>query len=187
MQPATQITNTVKATARLQGGSCRLVCVPRGLYPQHSAQSRFWRTIHEGVMLGRFHAQVKAERQSYRKAFVLDPHASKLSAIVGPQNAHVLPVEDGQLERASMRFFRKKMSLLYTATYRYKRALQTMAAGVFLIYMTLVLYQNVYGYDGSGDSADPDRVATGDNLQVSKPHQTVTLGYRIWGHSKERE
>ncbi|XP_053667137.1 fringe glycosyltransferase [Anopheles marshallii] len=75
-----------------------------------------------------------------------------------------------------MRFFRKKMSLLYTATYRYKRALQTMAAGVFLIYMTLVLYQNVYGYDGGDSAGDADRVALGDNLQDLQPFGAMMLG-----------
>ncbi|XP_053677521.1 fringe glycosyltransferase [Anopheles nili] len=58
-----------------------------------------------------------------------------------------------------MRCLRKKMSLVYTASYRYKRALQTMAAGLFLIYITLVLYQTV-GSDGT----DPDRVGAA-NLQ----------------------
>lgn len=41
------------------------------------------------------------------------------------------------------------MSQVFSLTHRYKRTLQAMAAGTFLIYMTLVLYQNVYGYNGS--------------------------------------
>ncbi|XP_055536258.1 fringe glycosyltransferase [Wyeomyia smithii] len=49
-----------------------------------------------------------------------------------------------------MRCLKKKMSQVFSLTQRYKRTLQAMAAGVFLIYMTLVLYQNVYGYSGSG-------------------------------------
>lgn len=58
------------------------------------------------------------------------------------------------------------MSLVYTASYRYRRALQTMAAGLFLIYMALVLYQAVYGY--GSDGTDQDRPpAAGGNLQVS--------------------
>ncbi|KFB35108.1 AGAP006439-PA-like protein [Anopheles sinensis] len=68
-----------------------------------------------------------------------------------------------------MRCIRKKMSLVYTASYRYRRALQTMAAGLFLIYMALVLYQAVYGY--GSDGTDQDRpagvAAAGGNLQVS--------------------
>uniref|UniRef100_A0A182V850 Fringe-like glycosyltransferase domain-containing protein n=1 Tax=Anopheles merus TaxID=30066 RepID=A0A182V850_ANOME len=68
------------------------------------------------------------------------------------------------------------MTLLYTATYRYKRALQTMAAGVFLIYMTLVLYQNVYGYDGGDGGPDPDRAIVADNLQDLQSFGAMMLG-----------
>ncbi|XP_050096554.1 fringe glycosyltransferase [Anopheles aquasalis] len=56
-----------------------------------------------------------------------------------------------------MRCLRKKMSLLFTASYRYRRALQTMAAGLFLIYITLVLYQSVCGggaYSGCTEGTD---------------------------------
>ncbi|XP_062553345.1 fringe glycosyltransferase [Armigeres subalbatus] len=48
-----------------------------------------------------------------------------------------------------MRCLRKKMCQVFSLTHRYKRTLQAMAAGIFLIYMTLVLYQNVYGYSSS--------------------------------------
>lgn len=44
------------------------------------------------------------------------------------------------------------MSQVFSLTHRYKRTLQAMAAGTFLIYMTLVLYQNVYGYSSGGNS-----------------------------------
>ncbi|XP_055595260.1 fringe glycosyltransferase-like [Uranotaenia lowii] len=47
-----------------------------------------------------------------------------------------------------MRCLKKKMSQVFSLTHRYKRTLQAMAIGSFLIYMTLVLYQNVYGYSG---------------------------------------
>lgn len=75
--------------------------------------------------------------------------AVKIAPILLParQNATV-PAEDGQHEAASMRCLRKKMSQVFSLTHRYKRTLQAMAAGTFLIYMTLVLYQNVYGYNG---------------------------------------
>lgn len=78
--------------------------------------------------------------------------ADKIAPILLParQNATV-PAEDGQHEAASMRCLRKKMSQVFSLTHRYKRTLQAMAAGTFLIYMTLVLYQNVYGYNG-GDT-----------------------------------
>lgn len=49
------------------------------------------------------------------------------------------------------------MSQVFSLTHRYKRTLQAMAAGTFLIYMTLVLYQNVYGYSG------------GNSVQVRAP------------------
>ncbi|XP_058057527.1 fringe glycosyltransferase [Anopheles bellator] len=74
-----------------------------------------------------------------------------------------------------MRCFRKKMSLVYTATYRYKRALQTMAAGLFLIYMTLVLYQNVYGYGGQ-DQSDPELAESAGNLQDIQSFGALILG-----------
>ncbi|XP_062710176.1 fringe glycosyltransferase [Aedes albopictus] len=51
-----------------------------------------------------------------------------------------------------MRCLRKKMSQVFSLTHRYKRALQIMAIVTFLIYMTLVLYQNVYGYNSAGNS-----------------------------------
>lgn len=44
------------------------------------------------------------------------------------------------------------MSQVFSLTHRYKRALQIMAIVTFLIYMTLVLYQNVYGYNSAGNS-----------------------------------
>uniref|UniRef100_A0A182JF96 Fringe-like glycosyltransferase domain-containing protein n=1 Tax=Anopheles atroparvus TaxID=41427 RepID=A0A182JF96_ANOAO len=108
---------------------------------------------------------------------VLDPHASKLGAkLGGPQNAHALPPEDGQLERASMRCIRKKMSLVYTTTYRYRRALQTMAAGLFLIYMALVLYQTVYGYGSDGSEQDRAGGGGGGNLQDFQSLGAMMLG-----------
>ncbi|XP_058122172.1 fringe glycosyltransferase [Anopheles ziemanni] len=77
-----------------------------------------------------------------------------------------------------MRCIRKKMSLVYTASYRYRRALQTMAAGLFLIYMALVLYQAVYGY--GSDGADQDRpagvAAAGGNLQDFQSLGAMILG-----------
>ncbi|XP_055620559.1 fringe glycosyltransferase [Toxorhynchites rutilus septentrionalis] len=51
-----------------------------------------------------------------------------------------------------MRCLRKKMSQVFSLTHRYKRTLQAMAVGTFVIYMTLVLYQNVYGYSSGGNS-----------------------------------
>uniref|UniRef100_A0A2M4ADJ3 Putative fringe glycosyltransferase n=1 Tax=Anopheles triannulatus TaxID=58253 RepID=A0A2M4ADJ3_9DIPT len=69
------------------------------------------------------------------------------------------------------------MSLLFTASYRYRRALQTMAAGLFLIYITLVLYQSVCGgaYSGCTDGSDglaadsPSPVTGGNVLQDWQP------------------
>ncbi|XP_058465240.1 fringe glycosyltransferase [Malaya genurostris] len=53
-----------------------------------------------------------------------------------------------------MRCLKKKMSQVFSLTQRYKRTLQVMAAGVFLIYMTLVLYQNVYGYSSGSNGQE---------------------------------
>lgn len=57
------------------------------------------------------------------------------------------------------------MSQVFSLTHRYKRTLQAMAAGTFLIYMTLVLYQNVYGYGG------------GNSVQVRIPGQNFLNCY----------
>uniref|UniRef100_A0AAG5DA81 Fringe-like glycosyltransferase domain-containing protein n=1 Tax=Anopheles atroparvus TaxID=41427 RepID=A0AAG5DA81_ANOAO len=75
-----------------------------------------------------------------------------------------------------MRCIRKKMSLVYTATYRYRRALQTMAAGLFLIYMALVLYQTVYGYGSDGSDQDRAGGGGGGNLQDFQSLGAMMLG-----------
>lgn len=149
---------------------------------------------------------------------VLDPHVSKLTASASAsatvasitagrigaatkQDAHTAAVpvlrddsdEGEQLEReqavwASMRCLRKKMSLLYTASYRYRRALQTMAAGLFLIYITLVLYQSVCGggaystgcTDGTdGPATDTPPATNGGHVQqqVSRAGAASFFGF----------
>ncbi|KAL1403852.1 hypothetical protein pipiens_019183 [Culex pipiens pipiens] len=69
-----------------------------------------------------------------------------------------------------MRCLRKKMSQVFSLTHRYKRTLQAMAAGTFLIYMTLVLYQNVYGYNG------------GNTVQLASGSRLDDDFLRFWAH-----
>ena len=63
------------------------------------------------------------------------------------------PLESGQKE-IFMRCFRKKMTFLFSLSHKYKRTLQAMAISEFVIYMTLVLYQNVCGYTTSGGNGE---------------------------------
>lgn len=68
-----------------------------------------------------------------------------------------------------MRCLKKKMSQVFSLSHRYKRTLQAMAAGTFLIYMTLVLYQNVYGLNGGNSvqelyNAVTDSAAAAQNV-----------------------
>lgn len=104
--------------------------------------------------------------------------AVKIAPILLParQNATV-PAEDGQHEAASMRCLRKKMSQVFSLTHRYKRTLQAMAAGTFLIYMTLVLYQNVYGYNGGNTVQELYNAAPADSAPQSVMAKRDNSGY----------
>ncbi|XP_039442795.1 fringe glycosyltransferase [Culex pipiens pallens] len=76
-----------------------------------------------------------------------------------------------------MRCLRKKMSQVFSLTHRYKRTLQAMAAGTFLIYMTLVLYQNVYGYNGGNTVQELYNAAPADSAPQSVMAKRDNSGY----------
>lgn len=69
------------------------------------------------------------------------------------------------------------MSQVFSLTHRYKRTLQAMAAGTFLIYMTLVLYQNVYGYNGGNTVQELYNAAPADSAPQSVMAKRDNSGY----------